>query len=648
MFNHQSVKSLSALIIAIVSALLFDELAVLFVATVALLIIWVFAIAYTKASAPTVIVGNVLALVCTLTLFLTIGISELVNLFIAMLLQANCLKLLIAEKPRQIKSIVLVNFFISSCVFLFYHSLPVTLLVLFLFLLNITALYLLTNRKIIKQSGARAFKLLLLSLPITCVLFLFLPKLPAFWRMPSLSTAQVGLSESVNPFNISDLTKSDKLAFRAVVPDNIAAPYYWRTMIHEEFDGRSWNIVDSADLKLRNSALKKGGREIKIYHEQTSLNWLPTLYAGSSSTGNIFTTVDGGLYRVNPNNQKFTYDITEIDFADDLTSSKRRLNLTLPQDINTQSVALASQLKAQSTSTEQFIQLLSRYYTQQQFSYTLKPPIYTGNNSIDEFMFGEKQGFCGHYASSSAFIFRAAGIPARVVSGYLGGEASNSAKYLSVYQYDAHAWTEVWLPSKGWVKFDATAFVEPDRLYGSLSQLDNTRDDFEENIGVGLTALSDIAVFNELRLYLEQLDYQWTAWVLSFDNEAQNKLLKELIKETSALKIAVIVMSLIGLFLVSFLVIKLWQRRTQIDDPVAAYLIALEHFAKGKNLARENGETVAHFLTRLCEHFPNNKTDLMSFLSLYSRHRYGEKTLTKAQTKMLKRNVNNIKYKRQL
>ena len=647
MFNQNTVKSLSALIIAIVSGLLFDQLALLFLATVALLIIWVFAICYTKASAPTTVVANILALACTITLFLTIGISELVNLFVAMLLQANCLKLLIAKQSRQLKTIVLVNFFIACCVFLFYQSLPVTFLVLLLFLINITALYLLTNRRVIRHSSIRALKLLALSLPITCVLFLLLPKLPAFWRMPNISNAQVGLSESVNPFNISDLTKSDKLAFRALLPNTKKAPFYWRAMVHEEFDGKSWNILNSADQKLQFPTVKENGSTIKIYHEQSSLNWLPTLFNSKTNTANIFTTINGNLYRTNPNNQKFSYEFSEIELNANLTRQQRWRNLTLPSNLNNDSIALANRLKMQAETSEAFINLLAQYYRNHGFIYTLKPPIYSNQDAIDQFM-DNKAGFCGHYASSSAFIFRAAGIPARVVSGYLGGEFSGNTKYLSVYQYDAHAWTEVWVKEKGWVKFDATEFVEPDRLYGSLSQLDSTRNEFEDNIGLGLISLSEITLFNELRLYLEQLDYQWTAWVLSFDNTAQEKLLKELMEDVSAIKIAIIIMSLIGLFLLSFLALKLWQRRVRYEDPIIYYLLAIENYAKGKGFERADGETVEVFLTRLSNVIPQHKKDFMSFLTLYSRHRYGGKTLTKAQVKTLKRNVNNIKYKRQL
>ncbi|WP_372768438.1 DUF3488 and DUF4129 domain-containing transglutaminase family protein [Pseudoalteromonas sp.] len=646
MFNQDKVKNLSALIIAITSALLFDELAVFFIATVALLIIWVFAISYTKANAPTIVVANILAVACTLTLFLTIGTNELVNLFVAMLLQANCLKLLIATQQRQIKSIVLVNFFISCCVFLFYQSLHVTFLVLLLFLVNITALYLLTNHKVTSHSSVRAIKLLALSLPITCILFLFLPKLPAFWRMPSLSTAQVGLSESVNPFNIADLTKSDNLAFRAIISKEHKAPYYWRAMVHELFDGRSWNISESAEKKLLDYDLKKAAEKIKILHEQSSLNWLPTLFYGHVDEADIFTTINGNLYRPNPNNQKFTYEFSEITLNSELSKSQYWKNLQIPRNVNLESIELAKKIKSQTNSTEMFINLLARHYIDNGFKYTLKPPSYNDNNQIDQFMTGKK-GFCGHYASSSAFIFRAAGIPARVVSGYLGGEFAENEEYLSVYQYDAHAWTEVWVDNIGWVIFDATAYVEPDRLYGSLSQLESTRNDFEDNIGLGLTSLSEIALFNELRLYLEQLDYKWTAWVLGFDNTAQKELLKKLIEDVSAIKIAIII-SLIGLFLLTFLSLKLWQRRLHYDDPIVYYLLSIENYAKGKGLQRKTGETIEVFLTRLSDSLPEHKRDFKSFLELYSRHRYGGKTLTKAQTKTLKRNVNNIKYKRQL
>jgi transglutaminase-like putative cysteine protease len=571
-----------------------------------------------------------------------------------MLLQANCLKLLIASTARHLKTTALLNFFLSSCIFLFYQSLTITLMVFVLFVINFSALYLLQNDKGTKKSGQKALGILGLSLPIATLLFLFLPKLPAFWKMPNLSTAEVGLNESVNPFNISNLTKSDKLAFRAEIPNQFSPPYYWRTMVHEQFDGKTWHIADTATKQVRiqkeDSANKSNNVPsiIKIYHEKTQLKWLPSQSFSVATEPNIVTTINGNLLRKKTSNQSFTYQFEYQPLRIKDNANMVQTNLSLPSGANPSAVKIARELAWQSQNTQELINNLAAYYFNNGFIYTLKPPIYNNRHTIDSFLTEGKQGFCGHYASASAFIFRAAGVPARVVSGYLGGERATDGEFLSVYNYDAHAWTEVWQENIGWTRFDATSYVEPDRLNGSLSQLNTTREQFNDNIGFGLTSLSEIAVFNYLRLQLAQLDYKWTAWVLSFDNTSQQKLIKKLIDKVSPLKIAGIVMATIGLFLISVLMVRLWRSKSQHTDKLAYYLAVIEGVGERQNIARNKGETVQQFFARLSTAMPKLNNELTQFLSIYNQNRYGEKPLTQAQFKTIKRTVKNIKNKRQL
>ena len=648
MFNEVRVKAISAFIMAIIALSMQAEFSILFLTIIALLIIWSIADCYTKTQPPTVIVANILAFACTISLFLIIGLNELVNLFIGMLLQANCLKLLVAKQKRHYKIIILINFFLTACIFLFYQSLLTTITAVCLFILNMIAMFLAVNKSISKRTTKRTLQLLVMSLPITLVLFIFVPKLSSFWKMPNLSSSQVGLSESVNPFSISDLSKSEELAFRANVPSSYSAPFYWRTMVHEEFDGQSWNILRNASEPSLTLAKPITQKNVTVYHERTTNAWLPGFNNSLSPQSNIYTTKNGNLRRRKTSNQAFTYEFFPVDKTKVLSTRTYEQNLTLPVTDNVKTVQLALNLKQKSKSTQEFIALLSSHFVQQNYIYTLKPPIYSGSNSIDAFMVEGKQGFCGHYASSAAFIFRTAGIPARVVSGYLGAEQSANGQFYSIYQYDAHAWVEVWVDGKGWQVFDATEFVEPDRLYGSLSQLETTREDFETNVGLGLTSLSNYAMFNYIRLYFDTLDYQWTAWVLNFDNTKQKNLIKKLVEDVSPLKIAFMIIAPISLFLSLIFIYKVWQARPQYDDAIVYSILALERFAKRNQLARQNGETISQFITRLKQSFPEKKTHFDGFITLYSRHRYGEKPLSRAQQKALKYHVRNIKNKRQL
>jgi len=153
-----------------------------------------------------------------------------------------------------------------------------------------------------------------------------------------------------------------------------------------------------------------------------------------------------------------------------LSALARRIDLALPADRNPRTLALAQALRRDAATDQDYVAAVVRYLRAGGFQYTLTPPRLS-QNSVDDFLFDTREGFCGHFASAFATLMRAGGVPARVVTGYQGGEWNSFGKYLSVRQSQAHAWTEVWLEPGGWVRVDPTAIVAPQRLTSSIFDL---------------------------------------------------------------------------------------------------------------------------------------------------------------------------------
>jgi hypothetical protein len=145
---------------------------------------------------------------------------------------------------------------------------------------------------------------------------------------------------------------------------------------------------------------------------------------------------------------------------------------------------------------------------------------------VDDFLFRTRTGFCEHFASSFVFLMRAAGIPARVAVGYMGGEINEQERYVTVRQYDAHAWAEVWFPDSGWMRVDPTAAVSPDRI--DLGFLGAYSNDSVFASAAGLTAFHNVSVFNKIRLEMDRFDYLWSRWVLGYQSDEQQQLLSRL------------------------------------------------------------------------------------------------------------------------
>jgi transglutaminase-like putative cysteine protease len=327
-------------------------------------------------------------------------------------------------------------------------------------------------RLALRRSGVA----MLAAIPFAVLAFVLVPRLPgALWSLQGGEQAQTGLTEEMSPGSISDLAISDAIAFRVRFEDAPPAPSerYWRGPVLHDFDGFTWRGrragAIAPDVEYLSAPLR-----YRVMLEPHGQAYLFALDTSASLTGRrYYRTFDGQLLAHVPVTSPLIYEaVSHLRSRNPgtLSASGRRLDTRLPEGRNPRSVALARTLRAQVQDDADYARLVMDYFGSNGFEYSLTPPL-LNYNSVDDLLFNTRLGFCGHFASAFVTLMRAAGVPARVVTGYLGGSLNPVGGYYVVRQSDAHAWAEVWLNDQGWVRFDPTSMVAPERLQRGLSEL---------------------------------------------------------------------------------------------------------------------------------------------------------------------------------
>src|SRR5690606_3163247 len=207
-------------------------------------------------------------------------------------------------------------------------------------------------------------------------------------------------------------------------------------------------------------------------------------------------------------------------FQPELPAPLRQQALHLPAGFNPRTLALGSQWRTDAGDDEAAIIQRALQWISGEFAYTLETPL-AGRHSADEFLFEQKAGFCEHFSSAFAVLMRSAGIPARVVTGYAGGVRNRFGDYWVVRRMDAHAWTDVGLQGRGWVRVDPTAAVAPERIYDTLEDRLGT----DGNGDAGFTIAGQ---WNRIAQLGDWMRRGWNDVVLSFDARRQQQLLRPL------------------------------------------------------------------------------------------------------------------------
>ncbi|WP_440217027.1 transglutaminase family protein [Chromobacterium piscinae] len=417
-----------------------------------------------------------------------------------------------------------------------------------------------------RGSWRHAWQALALSLPLMLALFVAMPRLPQpLWSLNTPpQTASSGLGDDMEPGSISRLILNREPAFSAVFDG--AAPrqdqLYWRVALLDDFDGRRWQgLGGERDERDEPAAGRVLRYRLTLRADRGRLPALEQAFGagpGSRLEG-------GGLLRQEPRSDELLGYAQEGRQGERrrvvLSPARRAFYLRLPPG-NSQSRALAVQLAAAGGDGRGFLRAALDFLKRGGFRYTLQQPL-LGDQAVDHFLFASRQGFCEHYASSFAFLARAAGFPARVVVGYQGGEYNPVGRFWQLRSSDAHAWVEVWLDG-AWQRVDPTAAVSPGRLaLGAEQTLPALRTES------GMAAALPSQWLRRVRQQWFAANFVWQQWVVGYDAERQQGLFRwlglgERVDSASVLRALAAGMAL------AMMPLALWWRGRPVEEPLPA------------------------------------------------------------------------------
>jgi len=254
-------------------------------------------------------------------------------------------------------------------------------------------------------------------------------------------------------------------------------------------------------------------------------------------------------------------------------------------------------------------------FREQQYFYTLRPPLLGQDDTIDGFLIDSKRGFCAHYAGSFVFMMRAVGIPARVVAGYQGGEWNEKGRFLAVHQFDAHAWTEVWLEGEGWQRFDPTAMVAPQRIEQNLEAAMQQEGSFLED---KILSLNKIKWLSGLRQQLDSLQYGWQRFVLNFDSETQQSFLKKVFGEMSIHKTMLIVGGIFGCIILLWVGFLGLTKKRNVEAPEHQLYRRFCALLSKKGITRDIAQTPEAFSQFAATQLPDFAETIKEFTQCYA------------------------------
>ncbi|MDR2924985.1 MAG: DUF3488 and transglutaminase-like domain-containing protein [Azoarcus sp.] len=536
--------------------------------------------------------------------------------FLAALL---CLKLLEIQSMRDIRVVAFLCFFLQFGLFFSDQSIPAAALAIVALTVTLGSQIALSD----PASGTRerlrmGFALLTQGLPFMLALFVLFPRaVSPLWGVPGDTISRTGLSETMSPGAISELILSDNLAFTAEFNGEPPAPAdrYWRGPVLNRFVGRIWYRVEFPPKETPPYAPSGRRFDYRLMLEPHQQKWIPALDYPAGPVGGVRFTRDSQAMSQRPVTSRVRFAFSSFpDTPVGLNEFPQALNqaLQLPIRGNPRARALAMKLKAQTP--QQTVERILVWLFEGRFVYTLQPPLME-QDGVDAFLFDTRMGFCEHFAEAFVFLARAAGVPARVVTGYQGGRVNPINGIISVRQSDAHAWAEVWYGGQGWVRVDPTALVAPTRidhgLEGALTQ------------GLPFMLRPEYLWLRQWRDRWEAVSTQWNQMVIAYDGRRQRDLLRtfglEDFSSASAFGAASVA---VALLMAAFYA---WTQRRRKDVRLDALDLAWNQFSARLaplGLARMPAEGPMDYSRRLATARPIDADTLITICTRYARLRY--------------------------
>jgi len=571
----------------------------------------------------------ILALVAFVGVYATYGTINGIEAGSALLIVMMDMKLLETSRKRDFQVLMFIAYFLVMAQLLYEPAvwtlayMGISVWVTTVALLQVVR----ETRPLPAASAARLVgRMILLAVPVMLVLFLLFPRVPGpFWAMPSRAgSASTGLDDEMSPGSINALSLSDEVAFRVTFQSPVPPPQqrYWRGPVLHQFDGVTWR--EAGRMPMWRSEIEARGPEVRyrITLEPHDRPWLLALDFPQSWTGvPAFMTFDYKLVARRPVDQLTAYDVVSYPEAvidPDISDWIRSWSLQLPEGRNPRTVELGRRLRQENASDRAVVEAALRRFTQQEYVYTLRPRALIGANPVDEFLFESRRGFCEHYASAFTVLMRAAGIPARVVTGYQGGHLNPISNRLIVRQSDAHAWSEVWLAGEGWVRVDPTAAVAPDRIELGLAESVPASD-----AAPGLI-LRRVPLLQRLQLSWDAIDSAWNEWVLGYGPDRQIAFLRSLgvgnpdwrsLAAAMAVGLAGVLLAVAGWLG--------WRYRPPGPDELQRLYGRFTDRLSRRGIRRQPWEGPRDFSTRAAETLPAHAGTIRRITTCYLRLRYG-------------------------
>ncbi len=570
--------------------------------------------------------------------------------FVALLVTMSVCKLLESRNRRDVHVLFLLETLLMLAFLMYSQSILIFLYLLFALAISVHGLVRFEQRGRARVQFARwrdLLRLFLIALPFAAAMFFFFPRIQPLWGMPQQGKGAVtGLPDEMNMGDLSSLAQSNEIAFR-VRFDHDQVPQsrnlYWRGPVLWQFDGTQW--LQRRGDPFRPPAPVDYQQDSIVRYETTlvksSLKWLPALDLPQQLPDNLplghayqialFPAANGVTGKRFRLASALAYHTTG-----ELSRRDRQDALQLPPDLTIpQTQGLAQRLLQENGGTARgFATGFLKRLHEEEYYYSLEPPPGAGNPEV--FLFRDRIGFCEHYASAMVLAARSVGIPARVVIGYQGGELNPLTGDWVVREESAHAWTELWLDGEGWVRFDPTAAVAPDRiLQGRLSGNSLSG---EDSRAFGTRIAENLGAVAWLRNAIDATQAFWQDWVINLDSDQQQGLLEGLGLQAFGSAGLFIVMALL-LAIGSAILYWYWTRRPRSDDDAIARALRrkLATWEK-RGYSKATAESVAVFFRRLAATAGDKQAaQLQQAATLYESLRYREDDNASQLLSLLKR-----------
>ena len=484
-----------------------------------------------------------------------------------------------------------------------------------LLILTISNFYLSNQTTLIEMDLKNMIKYLGFGLgliPVIAIFYLIIPRTDITLNLFNASKNNLGIPDSINLGSFEQISESDEKLFVLVNDNYKKNELYFRVKVFDQIDDKkSWRPSSGYFLirKFPNSIQTVNfipqNKMYDLIIENYKNSWLPVLKNTTiiSDTQDYSFSIFNQTYRSKKKiESKKLIQLRKYAINMELNDELRQYYLNLPNSISSELKEWADTNKKGKTDNE-YLKYILNTFNKDNFYYSLKPPVSENINDYSDFFFKIKEGYCEHYAGTFVILARLAGIPARIVTGYLGGELNNVGDFYEFKQQDAHAWVEIWDGSE-WIEYDPTLAVPPNKVKTTLNQILN--ENSNDNIKIGM------ALFKNFSNYISYLDFVWTKSLISYDKNKQKQFIQDL-KSLKISKNIILIFIPISLFLIIFFILKLTPKNIY---KIRFFFVLLLSKKKNKIL---NSDTLDEIFKKLK---PESQFKYLEFFKKYEKILY--------------------------